>query len=105
MTLGIYGLYVLYRLSRAWWDPQVLEQDLDDAISQVWMRVDLMRYPIEFAVDQGKRRSYALYLILSIFTVGIWGLVWDYKIQTDLKHLWASFHTVEDTVLQTVRAH
>jgi hypothetical protein len=105
VTLGIYGFYVLYRLNRAWWDPQTLEQDLDDGLSQIWMRLDLMRYPIDYTLDQGKRRSYALYLILSIVTFGIWGLVWDYKIQTDPENLWASLHTVEDTVLQTVRAH
>ena len=105
ITAGIYGLYVLYRLNRAWWDAQTLEQDFDDKLSQAWMRMELMRYPISFTLDQDKRRGYALYLILSIVTVGIWGLVWDYKIQNDPDNLYASFHTVEDTVLQTVRAH
>lgn len=105
VTLGIYGLYVLYRLNRYWWDAQVLEQDFDDKLSQVWMRLEMMRYPISFNVDQSKRRGYALYLILSIVTFGIWGLVWDYKIQTDPENLYESFHAIEDTVLQTVRAH
>ncbi|HJU36331.1 MAG TPA: DUF4234 domain-containing protein [Gaiellaceae bacterium] len=105
VTLGIYGLYVLYRLNRYWWDAQVLEQDFDDKLSQVWMRLDMMRYPISFTVDQSKRRGYVLYLILSIVTFGIWALVWDYKIQTDPENLYNSFHSVEDTVLQTVRAH
>lgn len=105
VTLGIYGLYVLYRLNRYWWDAQVLEQDFDDKLSQVWTRLGLMRYPMSFNVDQSKRRGYALYLILSIITFGIWALVWDYKIQTDPENLYGSFHSVEDIVLQTVRAH
>jgi hypothetical protein len=105
VTLGIYGLYVQYRLNRYWWDAQVLEQDFDDKLSQVWTRLDLMRYPISFTVDQSKRRSYPLYLILSIVTFGIWSLVWEYKIQTDPDNLYNEFHSVEDTVLQTVRAH
>jgi hypothetical protein len=105
VTLGIYGLYVLYRMNRYWWDAQVLEQDFDDKLSQAWTSLDLMRYPVSFTVDQGKRRGYALYLILSIVTFGIWGIVWDYKIHTDPDNLFSSYHSVEDTVLQTVRAH
>ena len=105
VTLGIYGLIVLYRMNRYWWDAQVLEQDFDDKLSQIWTKLDLMRYPLSFNVDQSKRRGYALYLILSIVTFGIWGLVWDYKIHTDPDNLYPSFHSVEDTVLQTVRAH
>lgn len=105
LTLGIYGFYVLYRMNKYWWDAQVLEQETDDALSQAWSKVDLMRYPISFTPDQGKRRSYALYLILSIVTFGIWALVWDYKIHTDPDNIYKEFHSVEDTVLQTVRAH
>lgn len=105
VTLGIYGLYVLYRLNRYWWDAQVLEQDFDDKLSQAWTNLGLIRYPVSFTIDQGKRRSYALYLILSIVTFGIWGIVWDYKIHTDPENLYREYHSVEDTVLQTVRAH
>jgi len=105
VTLGIYGLYVLYRWNRYWWDAQVLEQDFDDKLSQSWTALGLMRYPVSFTIDQGKRRSYPLYLILTIVTFGIWGIVWEYKIQTDPDNLYSSFHGVEDTVLQVVRAH
>jgi uncharacterized protein DUF4234 len=102
---GIYYLYVLYRMNRYWWDAQVLEQDFDDKLSQAWSTLGVMRYPVSFTLDQGKRRSYALYLILSIVTFGIWWIVWDYKIHTDPENLFKEFHSVEDTVLQTVRAH
>lgn len=105
VTLGIYGLYVLYRMNAYWWAAETIEQDFDDALSQVWTKLGLMRYPISFSVDNSKRRGYALYLILSIVTIGIWGLVWDYKLHHDPDNLYTSFHSVEDTVLQTVRAH
>lgn len=106
VTLGIYGFYVLYRINRYWWDAQVLEQDFDDKLSQAWTSLGLVRYPITFHVDQGGRRSYALYLILSIITFGLWFIfVWDYKIQVDPDNLYDSYHSVEDTVLQVVRAH
>jgi hypothetical protein len=103
VTIGFYSYFVLYRMNRYWWDAQVVEQDFDDKLSQVWSRLDLMRYPVSFTIDQGKQRSYPLYLILSIVTLGIWGIVWDYKIQTDPDNLFPEFHSVEDTVLQVVR--
>jgi hypothetical protein len=85
---------------------RISQQDFDDKLSQSWLKLDLMRYPISFTVDQGKRRSYALYLIISILTLGLfWIFVWDYKIQTDPNNLYDEFHSVEDTVLNTVRAH
>lgn len=105
VTAGIYGLVVLYRVNRYWWDAQVVEQEFDDHLSQVWSRLGLMRYPVSFTLDQGKRRSYPLYLILSIASFGIWGIVWEYKIHTDPDNLYKEFHSIEDTVLQTVRAH
>lgn len=104
ITLGIYGFYVLYRMNRYWWDAQTVEQDLDDKLSQTWIKLGFTRYPITFQLDQSKRRSYGLYLILSIVTFGIWGLVWDYKIHTDPDNLFKEFHSVEDTVLQIVRS-
>jgi hypothetical protein len=104
VTLGLYGLYVLYRQNKYWWDAQVLEQDFDDKLSQVWTTLGIVRYPINFTIDQSKRRSYALYLILSFATIGIWGLVWDYKIHTDPDNIYRELHGIEDTVLQTIRA-
>lgn len=105
VTIGIYGLYVLYRMNRYWWDAQVVEQNFDDKLSQVWLKLDLMRYPISFTLDQSKRRSYLLYLLLSILTIGIWAIVWDYKIHTDPDNLYKEFHSIEDTVLQVLRSH
>jgi Domain of unknown function (DUF4234) len=104
ITLGIYGFYVLYRVNKYWWDAQVMEQDFDDKLSQTWIKLNIMRYQLDFPVDQRKRRSYALYLVLSIVTFGIWGLVWDYKVHTDPDNLYGQFHGIEDTVLQTIRA-
>jgi hypothetical protein len=103
-TLGLYGIYAVYRLNKYWWDAMVIEQEFDDKLSQAWSTLGLMRYPISFAVDQSKRRSYGLYLLLSFITLSIWYWVWDYKIHTDPDNLYSEFHSIEDTVLQTVRA-
>lgn len=103
VTIGIYGFYVLYRMNRAWYQLQVIEQDFDDKISQIWSSLGLLRYPINFRIDSSKNRSYVLYLVLSFLTIFIWAAVWDYKIHTDPDKLYGEFHSVEDTVLQTVR--
>jgi Inner membrane component of T3SS, cytoplasmic domain len=103
-TIGIYGFFVLYRLNRYWCDAQDLEQDFTDRLSQMWIKLGIVRYPLSYRVDQSKRRSYPLNLLLSIVTLGIWGLVWDHKIHTDPDNLFREFHSVEDTVLQTIRS-
>jgi hypothetical protein len=103
ITLGLWGFYVLYRLNRAWNDFQEVDQDFYDSLSPVWQRLKLSNYPLSFDIRQSKQRSYALYLILSFVTFGIWWLVWDYKIHTDPDDLYPEFYTLEDTVLQTVR--
>jgi len=105
VTIGIYGFFVLYRMNRYWWDAQVFEQNFDDKLSQTWMKLGVVRYSLTFQVDQSKRRSYPLYLILSIVTIGIWGLVWDYKIHTDPDNLFGEYHSIEDSVLQVVRSN
>jgi len=105
VTIGIYGFYVLYRINRYWWDAQILEQEFDDQLSQTWLNLGLARYPTTFTLDQRKQRSYALYLILSFITFGVWAVYWDYQLQIDPDNLYGEFHTNEDTVLQTVRAH
>lgn len=103
VTLGLYGIYVLYRENRFWWDAQKLEQDFDDKLSQMWTTLGITKYPINFTVDTGKNRNFALYFILSIVTLGVWGIVWDYKIHTDPDKLYSEYHGIEDTVLATIR--
>ena len=104
VTLGIYGIWVTYRLNRYWWDAQVFEQDFDDKLSQAWAKLGIVKYPINFQIDNGKNRNFWLYLVLTIVTFGIWGLVWDYKLYTDPENLYPEYHSIEDTVLQTIRA-
>ena len=103
VTFGIWGVYVLYRMNRVWDDLQRFEEGFDLELSAVWSKVGLSRYPIQFQRDPKKTRSFALYLILSIVTFGIWGIVWDYQIHTDPDRLYTEFHSAEDMVLQVVR--
>ena len=52
VTIGIYGFYVLYRMNRYWWDAQVVEQDFDDKLSQMLMKLGIVRHPINYQIDQ-----------------------------------------------------
>lgn len=103
ITFGIWGLVVLYKENKVWDELQRFEQEFDDKLSQVWNRLDLIKYPLNFNIDQKKTRNFVLYLVLSVITFGIWGIVWQYKIHTDPDNIYKEFHSVEDTVLNTVR--
>ena len=103
LTLGIWNFVWLYKMNRIWYDLQMVEENFDRAISQIWIRLGLTKYPLNFAVDPSKKKSYPLYLLLSVVTAGIWAFVWDYKIHTDPDSLYKEFHSVEDMVLQVVR--
>jgi uncharacterized membrane protein len=103
ITLGIWSLIWLYKMNKVWFDLELFEQDFDDTLSQIWIEAGLTKYPINIKIDPSKNRSYALYLILSLLTFGIWFLVWDYKIHTDPENIFPEFHSVEDSILQTIR--
>jgi len=103
ITLGIWELVVIYKQNGIWNKLQRFDQDFDDKLSQIWIKLELIKYSLNFKSDSSKNRSFILYLILTIVTVGIWGIVWDYKIHTDPDNLYKEFHSVEDTVLNTVR--
>ena len=103
VTCGIWGIIVLYKENKVWNDLQIFEQDFDDKISQIWTKLEIIKYPLSFNTDSSKKRGFILNIVLTIVTCGIWGIVWQYKIHTDPDNLYKEFHSVEDTVLATVR--
>lgn len=103
VTFGIWWFVATYKLNRAWDDRQRFESRFDDSLSQAWLQVGLIKYPITFKVDQGKSRNFWLWLLVSVVTLGIGYLVWDYRLHTDPDRLYPEFHAVEDSILQIVR--
>lgn len=103
VTLGIWSFVVYYKVNRAWDDRQRFEAAFDDKLSQAWLQLGLLRHPITFRVDQGKQRNFWLWFVLSVVTLGIGFIVWDYRLHTDPDRLYTEFHTVEDAVLQIAR--
>lgn len=102
-TLGIYGWIAIARTMRFWWEIQVTEQDFDERLSQIWMRIGVVRYPITFQPNQVLRRSFWMHFFLSIVTFGIYGIIWDHRLHTDPDKVYPEFHTTEDMMLNAVR--
>ncbi|WP_420907373.1 DUF4234 domain-containing protein [Streptomyces scabichelini] len=48
-------------------------------------------------------RSFGLHLFLTIITLGIYGILWDYRLHTDPEKVYPEFHSVEDGVLGALR--
>lgn len=103
VTLGIWAIVVHYKLNRAWDDRQRFEAYFDDRLSQAWLQLGILRHPVTFRVDEGKHRNFWIWLVVSILTLGIGAIVWDYRIWTDPDRLYPEFHAVEDAVLQIAR--
>jgi hypothetical protein len=105
MTFGIFGLYVRYRENRYWWDAERLEREFDDRLWAVWAGLGIARYPITFCPTRRAPRSFRRYLILTIVTAGLWGILWSRRIHSDPELLYRDCHPVEDSVLQVIRTH
>lgn len=104
ITLGIYGLFAIYRMMRFWWEIQLTEQDFDEKLSLIWTQSGMVAYPITFEPDEEVHRSFGVHLLLSVVTFGIFGIVWDYRLHTDPDRVFPEFHSAEDAVLATFRS-
>lgn len=104
ITLGIYGLYATYRMMRFWWEVQLTEQDFDEKLSLIWTSLGITRYPVTFEADEELHRSFGMYLLLTIVTLGFFGIVWDYRLHTDPERVYPEFHSAEDLVLSALRS-
>ncbi|MFW6009298.1 MAG: hypothetical protein ACOCP8_08560 [archaeon] len=48
VSFGIYGFWILYKLNKIWYELQLIEQEFDDSISEVWQKIGLIKYPLNF---------------------------------------------------------
>lgn len=103
VTLGIYGYIAYYQAMKFWWEIQVTEQDFCEKLSIIWTTLGIIRYPIRFDPLQQLRRSFWMNFFLSIVTLGIYGIVWDYQLHTDPDKVYPEFHSTEDATLSAAR--
>ena len=103
VTLGIYGLFAVYRMMRFWWQIQLTEQDFDEKLSLIWTKLGVVRYPVTFEPVKSLDRSFGIHFLLTLVTLGIYGIVWDYQLHTDPEKLYPETRAVEDTVVNALR--
>lgn len=75
ITLGVYWYISVYRLMKYWWEIQVTEQDFCDRLSLIWSKLGIIHYPVSYEPVQQVRRSFWTSFLLSIVTLGIYGIV------------------------------
>jgi hypothetical protein len=103
ITLSIYGWISVHRLMRFWWQIQLTEQDFDEKISLIWTKTGIIRYPIRFEPVPDLNREFGMHFLLTVVTVGFYGIVWDYQLHNDPEKVYPEFHSAEDTVLGALR--
>lgn len=103
ITFGIYGCCAIYRLMRFWWQIQLTEQDFDEKLSLVWTRLGITHYPIVFEPVPALDRGFGTHFALTLVTLGIYGIVWDYQLHTDPERLYPETRSVEDSIVYALR--
>lgn len=103
VALGIYGLYAVYRMMRFWWQIQLTEQDFDEKLSIVWTELNIVRYPITFEPVLALNRGFGMHILLTLATVGIYGIIWDFQLHTDPEKLYPETRAAEDAVVAALR--
>lgn len=104
ITFSLYWFIFLYKINQIWNNIQNFESEFYDKLSMIWIKVQLIKYPISFNRDITLQRDYFLYLFLSFITFGIYFLIWDYKIHVDPDNLYKEIHNAEDFILGVVRS-
>ncbi|MEO3829027.1 DUF4234 domain-containing protein [Actinomadura sp. B10D3] len=103
VTMGIYWYYAVYRMMRFWWEIQLTEEDFHDSLSDIWLRLGIVKYRVVFEPVPDLRRGFGVHLLLTFVTFGIYGFVWDYQLHTDPEKMFPEVHSTEDMVLSALR--
>lgn len=102
ITLGLGYLYVYYFLHADLMKHQRAEAEYVEKASLVLNGLGVGKHPI--VVEQVvHERSYPLYLLLSIVTIGIWGLYWTYTLFKDGNDHFREHQRFEDQLMAVVR--
>ena len=97
-------LIYIYRMNKIWDDVQQFESEMYDTISQVFILLKLLDYPIIYCTDPRIKKDFTIYTILGFVTGGIWFLVWDYYVHTAPDDMYQTFHKAEDIMVEVVKS-
>ena len=102
ITLGIAYFYVYYFLHKDLVDHQRAEAEYIEKASILLNKLGIGKHPVTVEQIVGDR-SYALYLLLTIFTLGIFGIYWNYTFFKDGNDHFREHGRFEDQLMSIIR--
>jgi hypothetical protein len=103
ITLGLLYFYVYYFLHKDLVVHQRAEAEYIEKASALLNKLGIGKHPV--SVEQVvPDRSYALYLLLSIVTLGIFGIYWNYTFFKDGNQHFLEHRRFEDQLMGIIRA-
>jgi hypothetical protein len=102
VTLGLGYLYVYYFLHKDLIEHQRAEATYVEKSSLLLNRLGIGKHPVVVEQAVGER-SYALYLLLSIVTFGLFGIYWNYTFFKDGNEHFLEHRRFEDQLMSVIR--
>lgn len=90
-------------MMRSRWEIQLSEEDFDDSLSDVWLRLGIVQYRVAYEPVPDLRPGFGTHLLLTIVTLGIYGFVRGYQLHADPEKMDLEMQSTEDTVLTALR--
>jgi hypothetical protein len=104
ITLGLAFLFVLWFLNADMVAHQRAERDYLEKASQLLVKLGIGKHPV--AVDEVvPNRSYPLFLLATIFTLGLFELYWAYVRIKDVNMHFDEHDRFEDQLISVIRAN
>ena len=102
-VIWIVKLFV-YQLSlnNSWNRLQCFESEFDSTLSEIWKEDHKIEDSFSYITDPRKKRNYFVWLFCSYISLGIVGIIWDYKMHTDPDNMYKQFHEKEDKILEVI---
>jgi hypothetical protein len=102
VTLGLGYLYVYYFLHKDLIEHQRAEAEYVEKSSSLLNKLGIGKHPVAVEQVVGER-SYALYLLLSIVTFGLFGIYWNYTFFKDGNEHFLEHRRFEDQLMGVIR--
>jgi hypothetical protein len=102
ITFGLGYLYVYYFLHKDLIEHQRAEAEYIEKASLVLNQLGIGKHPVSVEQIVGER-SYALYLLLSIVTFGLFGIYWNYTFFKDGNAHFLEHRRFEDQLMSVIR--